>query len=48
MTPTARGGVITYSAGVAQKVAVAIGFINILWPTNVATGKIVILGLPRA
>jgi alcohol dehydrogenase (cytochrome c) len=42
------GGVITYSAGGAQKVAVAIGFTNILWPTKVATGKIVILGLPRA
>jgi alcohol dehydrogenase (cytochrome c) len=42
------GGVITYSAGGAQKVAVAVGFTNILWPTNVATGKIVILGLPRA
>jgi hypothetical protein len=32
----------------AQKVAVAIGFTNILWPTKVATGKILILGLPRA
>jgi hypothetical protein len=42
------GGVITYSAGGAQKVAVAVGFTNILWPTKVATGKIVILGLPRA
>jgi len=26
----------------------AIGFINTLWPTKVATGKIVIPGLPRA
>jgi alcohol dehydrogenase (cytochrome c) len=42
------GGVITYSAGGAQKVAVAVGFTNILWPTKVATGKIVILGLLRA
>jgi osmotically-inducible protein OsmY len=40
------GGVITYSAGGAQKVAVAVGFTNILRPTKVATGKIVILGLP--
>jgi alcohol dehydrogenase (cytochrome c) len=40
------GGVITYSAGGAQKVAVAAGFTNIVWPTEVATGKIVILGLP--
>jgi len=32
----------------AQKVAVAAGFTNILWPTKVATGKIVILGLLRA
>jgi len=40
------GGVITYSAGGAQKVAVAVGFANILWPTKVVTGKIVILGLP--
>ena len=40
------GGVISYSAGGAQKVAVAVGFANILWPTKVVTGKIVILGLP--
>ena len=39
------GGVITYSAGGAQKVAVATGFTNLLWPTKVATGKIMILGL---
>jgi hypothetical protein len=37
------GGVITYSTGGAQKVAVAVGFTNILWPTKVVTGKIVIL-----
>ncbi len=42
------GGVIIYAAGGAQKVAVAIGFTNILWPTKVATGKILILGLPGA
>ena len=28
------GGVITYSAGGAQKVAVAVGFTSILWPTS--------------
>jgi hypothetical protein len=37
---TIGGGVITCSAGGAQKVAVAIGFTNILWPTKVAIGKI--------
>jgi alcohol dehydrogenase (cytochrome c) len=41
------GGVVTYSANDAQKVAVAIGFTAILWPTKVVTGKIVILGLPE-
>jgi alcohol dehydrogenase (cytochrome c) len=39
------GGVITYSAGGSQKVAVAAGLTSILWPTEQATGKIVILGL---
>jgi alcohol dehydrogenase (cytochrome c) len=39
------GGVITYIANGAQKVAVAVGFTSILWPTEVVTGKIVILGL---
>ena len=41
------GGVVTYTAGGAQKVAVGVGFTSILWPTKVVTGKIVILGLPR-
>jgi alcohol dehydrogenase (cytochrome c) len=40
------GGVITYGAGGSQKVAVATGFTAVLWPTKVATGKIVVLGLP--
>jgi alcohol dehydrogenase (cytochrome c) len=39
------GGVITYSANGAQRVAVATGFTSILWPTEVVTGKITILGL---
>ncbi|PZR80750.1 MAG: hypothetical protein DLM68_18965 [Hyphomicrobiales bacterium] len=42
------GGVITYIANGAQKVAVATGFTSILWPTEVVTGKIVILGLGDA
>jgi alcohol dehydrogenase (cytochrome c) len=41
------GGVVTYVAGGAQKVAVGVGFTSILWPTKVTTGRIVILGLPR-
>ena len=39
------GGVITYAVNGEQKVAVATGFTAILWPTEVVTGKIVILGL---
>ena len=42
------GGVITYTANGAQRVAVATGFTSILWPTAVVTGKIVILGLGDA
>jgi alcohol dehydrogenase (cytochrome c) len=42
------GGVITYTANGAQKVAVATGFTSIFWPTEVVTGKIVILGLGDA
>jgi len=42
------GGVITYTANGAQKVAVATGFTSILWPTEVVTGKIAILGLGDA
>jgi alcohol dehydrogenase (cytochrome c) len=39
------GGVITYTTNGAQRVAVATGFTSILWPTEVVTGKVVILGL---
>jgi len=39
------GGVITYTANGAQKVAVATGFISPVWPVKIATAKIVILGL---
>jgi len=39
------GGVITYNANGAQRVAVAYGFTMLGWPTKIVTGKIVILGL---
>jgi alcohol dehydrogenase (cytochrome c) len=39
------GGVITYTVEGVQKVAVATGFTSILWPTEVVTGKVVVLGL---
>ena len=39
------GGVITYIADGSQKVAVAAGMTSFVWPTEQATGKIVILGL---
>ncbi|HXZ14707.1 MAG TPA: PQQ-binding-like beta-propeller repeat protein [Roseiarcus sp.] len=39
------GGVITYTANGAQKVAVATGFISPVWPVRITTAKIVILGL---
>jgi alcohol dehydrogenase (cytochrome c) len=37
--------VITYSANGSQKVAVAAGYSAILWPTEQATAKILVLGL---
>jgi alcohol dehydrogenase (cytochrome c) len=42
------GGVITYTANRAQKVAVTTGFTSVFWPTQIVTGKIVILGLDDA
>jgi alcohol dehydrogenase (cytochrome c) len=42
------GGVITYTANGAQKVAVATGFTHIAWPTKIVTAKIVVLGLDSA
>jgi len=39
------GGVITYTAQGTQKIAVATGLTSILWPTEVTTAKISILGL---
>lgn len=42
------GGVITYTAAGAQKVAVASGFSMIAWPTKPVKSKVVILGLGSA
>jgi alcohol dehydrogenase (cytochrome c) len=42
------GGIITYAAGGAQKIAVAAGFSNIMWPTKPVHAKIVVLGLDGA
>ena len=39
------GGVITYMAGGTQKVAVATGLTEVLWPTEITTAKVSILGL---
>jgi alcohol dehydrogenase (cytochrome c) len=39
------GGVITYEAEGSQKVAVATGLTEILWPTEITTAKVSILGL---
>jgi alcohol dehydrogenase (cytochrome c) len=42
------GGVITYTVNGSQKVAVAAGLNSILWPTEQATSKMVVLGLSDA
>ena len=39
------GGVIAYHAGGAEKIAVTTGLTGVAWPTEVVTGKIVVLGL---
>jgi alcohol dehydrogenase (cytochrome c) len=39
------GGVITYTVNGVQKVAVATGFISPVWPVQIATAKIAILGV---
>jgi hypothetical protein len=39
------GGVITYRAGQSQRVAVATGLTEILWPTEITTAKVSILGV---
>lgn len=42
------GGVITYRAKETQQVAVATGLTEILWPTEITTAKVSILGLGDA
>lgn len=42
------GGVITYIANGAQKVAVASGFTMLAWPTKIVTAKVEVLGLDSA
>ena len=42
------GGIITYTAGGEQKIAVAAGFTMVAWPTKPVLAKIVILGLDSA
>jgi alcohol dehydrogenase (cytochrome c) len=42
------GGVITYAANGAQRVAVAAGLTNPIWPVKVVRAKIVVLGLASA
>jgi glucose dehydrogenase len=39
------GGVITYIADGKQKIAVAAGLTEVLWPTDIVTAKVVVLGL---
>jgi alcohol dehydrogenase (cytochrome c) len=39
------GGVITYAANGTQKVAVATGLTEVLWPTEITTAKVSVLGL---
>jgi len=42
------GGVITYTANGAQKIAVASGFTMLAWPTKIVTAKIEVLGVDSA
>ena len=39
------GGVITYDAGHGQRVAAATGLTEVLWPTELTTAKVSVLGL---
>jgi alcohol dehydrogenase (cytochrome c) len=39
------GGVITITANGTQKIAAATGLTEILWPTEITTAKVSILGL---
>ncbi|MCI4677782.1 PQQ-binding-like beta-propeller repeat protein [Rhodoblastus acidophilus] len=40
------GGVITYDTGAGQRVAAATGLTEVLWPTEITTAKVTVLGLP--
>ena len=42
------GGVIAYRADGSEKIAVTTGLTGVAWPTEVVTGKIVVLGLDGA
>ena len=42
------GGVITYNANGAQKVAVAYGFTMLAWPVKIVTAKVAIMGIDSA
>ena len=42
------GGVITYTANGAQKVAVAAGYVMVAWPTKIVKAKVEVLGLDSA
>ncbi|MGD9659142.1 MAG: pyrrolo-quinoline quinone, partial [Methylocystis sp.] len=39
------GGVITYGVGGKQRIAVATGLTEVLWPTEITTAKVSVLGL---
>ncbi len=41
------GGVITYLANGVQKVAVATGLTEVLWPTEITTAKVSVLGVEK-
>jgi alcohol dehydrogenase (cytochrome c) len=42
------GGIITYAASGAQRIAVAVGFTMVAWPTKPVTAKVVTLDLDNA
>jgi alcohol dehydrogenase (cytochrome c) len=42
------GGIITYTVGGTQKIAVADGFTMVAWPTKPVSAKVIILGLDSA
>ena len=42
------GGVITYKVGSTQHVAVATGLTEVLWPTEITTAKVSVLGIEKA